>query len=388
MTKRSKKSRKRENGEGTIWQRPNGTWVATVTIPRSGGRRLNASAKSRDMARVELDSLRERAKKMVSVHGKGAGRTVLELANLWVEGKSIDQVSKDSYVYALKHIGWLGGVPIQKVTALAIAEWSTDIRATCGSRSFEILAGVVKSSLEYAVTLGLLKASPFRISIPRTKPKEKIPFTMPEARAIIAEALKDRVGGAIILTMCGAFRGGELYGLRWGDIDWTTGEISVCRQVVQRKGGLQQKAPKTATGIRRVIVPPLAMDALRLRQKLAMEEGRASADWYVFPTRTGKPMSRSNFGRRHWKPLLERLKITPLRGMHCCRHTSLSIMLQQRVSIQEVANVAGHATPTILLENYAHLLPGTGRAAADAIQNALGCNAVATTEPAPEKEAS
>jgi integrase len=73
MTKPSKKT-KRENGDGTLWQRPNGTWVVTVTIPNSKGKRLSRSARSRDLARVKLDELRDLAKRKGSDLAKLAGR--------------------------------------------------------------------------------------------------------------------------------------------------------------------------------------------------------------------------------------------------------------------------------------------------------------------------
>lgn len=400
MTKKSKNSRKRENGDGTLWQRPSGTWVATVTVPHSGGKRLSASAKSRDQARVELGNLLERAKKLAPVQGKGAGRTVSELANLWLDSKSVDEASRASLVYALAHIDWIGQVVIQKVTAVMLTEWMSETRKRMvagwtdengrrrgGARQFELVAGIVRSVCEYAVNLGLIRSTPFVMKIPRTKPKDVVPFTPEETLKIFAEALGDRVGAAIVITFGGAFRGGEVFGMHWGDIDWERSEVAVSRQVVQRKGGLQSKAPKTRTGTRRIALPPFAMAALRERQKLAVKEGRAGLEWWVFPSRNGKPMSRSNYGKRHWAPILEKLGL-PHRGMHHARHTSLSIMLSQKVSVQEVANVAGHATPTILLDTYAHMLPGTGRAAADAIQTVLGCNAVAAPSTPTEKAAS
>lgn len=46
-----------------MWQRPTGTWVVTVTIPNSGGKRISRTAPSRDVARVELDTLRDLARR-------------------------------------------------------------------------------------------------------------------------------------------------------------------------------------------------------------------------------------------------------------------------------------------------------------------------------------
>lgn len=372
------KRRKRENGEGSLWQRPNGTWAVSVTVPGTKGReRLVASAKSRDLAKVELDNLRARVKKMAPARSVKGGLTVRALATAMIDAAAVDDATRDSYRYALAHVGWLGDMMIHKVTTVALTNWLADIRPKVGGRSLEILASVVKRACEHAAECGLISVSPFTMKVAKTRRKEISPFDVTEARKIIAETAADRVGAAIVLILACGLRQGEVFGARWSDVDWKNAELAIARQIVERKGGLTIKVPKTRRSIRRIALPPFVMDALRERQRVALTEGFAKPDDWVFPTRRGKPMRRSNFGNRHWRPLLKRLKLTH-RGLHTGRHTSLSLMLAERVPIQDVASVAGHASPEILLGTYAHSLPGAGRAAANAIQNVLGCITVAS----------
>jgi len=95
-TPKKKTKSKRENGEGTFWKRPNGTWVATVTIPNSGGKRLSVSAPSRDAIKVELDTLKDLARRKGSDLAKAVERkknrplTVRDVATAYLKDLQAD----------------------------------------------------------------------------------------------------------------------------------------------------------------------------------------------------------------------------------------------------------------------------------------------------------
>lgn len=80
-----------------MWQRPNGRWVVTVTIPNSGGKRLSTSAKSRDMARVKLDELRELSRRKGSELAKADARrrnsplTIRDVAKAFLKDLETDR---------------------------------------------------------------------------------------------------------------------------------------------------------------------------------------------------------------------------------------------------------------------------------------------------------
>jgi integrase len=44
--------------------------------------------------------------------------------------------------------------------------------------------------------------------------------------------------------------------------------------------------------------------------------------------------------------------------LHDCRHTAATLMLAAGAPVKVVADVLGHASPTITLSTYAHVLPG------------------------------
>lgn len=48
--------------------------------------------------------------------------------------------------------------------------------------------------------------------------------------------------------------------------------------------------------------------------------------------------------------------------LHDLRHTAASLMLADGVPVKVVSEILGHASPTITLSIYAHVLPWDGRA--------------------------
>jgi integrase len=58
-------------------------------------------------------------------------------------------------------------------------------------------------------------------------------------------------------------RRGEACALRWSDLDFKAGRVTIDESVVGADGGAQVKAPKSRAGIRTVAVDPVTLGALR-----------------------------------------------------------------------------------------------------------------------------
>lgn len=91
----------------------------------------------------------------------------------------------------------------------------------------------------------------------------------------------------------------------------------------------------------------------------------------VFPSRVGTPVSRQDLITRFFKPLLKRAGLPDIR-FHDLRHTCATLLLGKGVHAKFVQESLGHATISITLDTYSHVLPGMGDAAAGAMDEALG----------------
>ncbi len=74
---------------------------------------------------------------------------------------------------------------------------------------------------------------------------------------------------------------------------------------------------------------------------------------------------------RSFKSLLTKASLPNIR-FHDLRHTCATLLLGKGVHAKFVQELLGHATISITLATYSHVLPGMGDAAAGAIDEALG----------------
>ena len=197
--------------------------------------------------------------------------------------------------------------------------------------------------------------------------------TPDEARRLLeALQLGDRALWATAIYA--GLRHGELRALQARDIDLERRRIDVQRGWDQYEGEIE---PKSKKGTRpTIITTPLQ----HLLAKHIRDTGRKGAD-LVFgdtPTKPFQSGSVNKRARKAWATAREREdhqnttptseRIRPI-GLQDCRHTAVSQMLDAGITIDKVSKFIGHASITITIDRYGHLLPG-GEADAIALLDA------------------
>ena len=164
-------------------------------------------------------------------------------------------------------------------------------------------------------------------------------------------------------------RQGEIFALKWKDIDLRRRVLSVRRALLDAGGHREIADPKTAKGRRRVDLPDLAVSALQThRVQLAATPHPES---WVFTDVRGGTLRRSNFLRRNWAPLLASAGLDGVR-FHDLRHTCASFLLAAGTHPKVVQERLGHATIGITLDTYSHVVGSLQREAADRLDELLG----------------
>jgi integrase len=114
-----------------------------------------------------------------------------------------------------------------------------------------------------------------------------------------------------------------------------------------------------------------------LRSHRARQNGerlRAGTLWQdsglVFPTTTGTTMRGTNLLGRHFKPLLKRAGLPAIR-LHDLRHTCATILLVAGKHPKYVQELLGHASISITLDTYSHVIEGMDGGLAEAMDDAL-----------------
>jgi len=92
----------------------------------------------------------------------------------------------------------------------------------------------------------------------------------------------------------------------------------------------------------------------------------------VFLNETGSILNPSNLRNRSFKRIKARTGVREDLRFHDLRHTCATILLEQGVNAKVVSEMLGHASITITLNTYSHVLPDMQDTAADAMEAALG----------------
>lgn len=160
----------------------------------------------------------------------------------------------------------------------------------------------------------------------------------------------------IMLALDTGCRKGEIVGLKWSDIDFKTGRVTISRNVQYTNGstGIYVTTPKTGKARTITINPP----ALRVLAEWKREQLKAHAKQcipiagWVFTQDSGEVMHPNapvsymvRFGKRYNLP-----------GIHChaLRHTMASLAITNGADAVSVSEKLGHAKPSITLDVYSH----------------------------------
>jgi integrase len=128
---------------------------------------------------------------------------------------------------------------------------------------------------------------------------------------------------------------------------------------------------------RRVRLTQRAVAALKDHRKRQLEERmRLAGLWQdrdlIFPNETGSVFNPSNLRNRSFKRTKARSRVREDLCFHDLRHTCATLLLREGVNAKVVSEMLGHASITITLNIYAHVLPDMQDSAANAMEAALG----------------
>ena len=91
---------------------------------------------------------------------------------------------------------------------------------------------------------------------------------------------------------------------------------------------------------------------------------------FVFATEIGSPILPSNLTRRHFKLILKLAELPDIR-LYDLRHTCATLLLLAGVNPKIVSERLGHATISLTLDTYSHVLPSMQKSATEQLEQML-----------------
>jgi integrase len=169
--------------------------------------------------------------------------------------------------------------------------------------------------------------------------------------------------------------------LRWEDVDLDDAKPALLvRRTLTRgedgRGWVVGTSTKSGKG-RRVRLTRRAVADLKDHRKRQLEERmRLAGLWQdqglVFPNEIGSTLNPSNLRNRSFTRIKARSDVWEDLRFHDLRHTCATLLLSEGVNVKVVSELLGHASITITLNTYSHVLPDMQDSAADAMEGALG----------------
>ena len=353
-------------GSGTLVKRagPNGdTWIAKW---RDGGRQVqrglgfvhskkHAVGLTRAEAEAALGKLREQVAIERAAEREAEAKRALEdrrrtlaqvgealIAAKRAAGRKPSTIEAYSYWLRIHIIDYFGPAPVYEITREDVRGFSAALeRKGLAPKSRANALGTLHSLIEFAIDEGWsTRENPVkRVEKPALATTDPdIHFLETEEVEALLRAVPDdplgRVERVMYLTaaMTG-MRQGELFALRWRDVDWSARRIRVRRNYVRGEFG----TPKSKRSARSV---PLATRVATELELLFRDSPRKRDDDLVFAhPETGRPIDRSKLLKR-FKAALRRADVRAVR-FHDLRHTFGTRMAAQGVPIRVLQEMMG-----------------------------------------------
>ena len=250
---------------------------------------------------------------------------------------------------------------------------------------------MLSSIFKKGVQWGLINENPCsRAEHPKAEEIDVRVLTEEEIPKLL-DALSDAPPQYSVITQLALLLGarrGEICALRWSDIDFEKGPLSIKRTVQSIPGiGLVFNTPKTRRGKRCLRIGADCVELLqeyrryqkaeRFRigsawvRKVILENGKVVDNDMLFTKWNGEPMDPDIISS--WFPKFLEAHDLPDVNFHSLRHSNASIMIAAHVPITTVSGRLGHAQTSTTLNYYASALQlGTHLLHKEGVVRAIG----------------
>jgi len=270
----------------------------------------------------------------------------------------------------------LGDMALSKICASDIqTQYNAMLGKELSPRTVRYTHAILRSALNQAVKWDLLYRNPCElVDLPKQKKEEMKVLTPVEAALFMDATVFSKWKAFFSLLLSSGMRPGEAFGLKWPDIDFARGRIHVQRALSKGKDGWRLEEPKTAQSRRSIPLPASVIkDLLEHRKSQDAEKSRATMykdNGFVFAGEQGEPPCKRTIISLHFKPLLKDVGLPDIR-LYDLRHTCATLLLSAGENPKVVSERLGHASVTMTLDTYSHVLPDMQEKAAAKLEDIL-----------------
>jgi integrase len=250
---------------------------------------------------------------------------------------------------------------IGSIKAVAVEAWLKGLPGAPATKAKtrNIMSALYQHARRYEF-IGTNPISLVRQSAVRQKEPEILD---PEEVVALLDELDEPFRTIIHLAAVTGMRRGELFGLKWRDVDFQLGKLEVVRSIVDQKVG----ETKTPGSKGRVPLPAEAVVALSTWKDATQYGGQE--DWvFASPHAFGElPYWPNTVMVRHVQPAAHRARITKRIGWHMFRHTYATELEANGAGVKVTQELLRHSSPVMTLGTYAQALTRDKRSAQETV---------------------
>lgn len=325
---------------------------------------------NKTQAQKKADEYRQQANTPQPV-GASTSLTVTELVDHYKErelGEDSGKAAKPRKAYLYLFTNYIlpkwGSLPLRAVKAVAVEDWLKTLPLANGSKAK--VREVFGAAFRHAMRYELYPANPIaNVRQVRKRAVEPEILEPAETAAILRELEgTEPVRTAFLIAAVMGMRRGEIFGLKWVDVDFDRAILHVRRSYVDGIEG----PPKTDSSRRPLPIPPQAVEALKVWREQTLFSH--AEDWvFASDFHFGKqPLWPGTLWRRNVVPAIERAGITkPKLGWHSLRRSYASLLLSSGASLRVSMELMRHSTPEMTLGTYAQTVGDEKRDAGEKV---------------------
>ena len=393
-------AKKRKNGEGTLRLRGDGRWEGRIVVgynEKSLPITKCVTAKTKTECVAKLETLKEQygsaTEKIKSDMPFG------EWIDFWYQtycAHTLRITTKSDYENRIYNhiIPEIGKIPLNKLSQSDLQQFYAKEKTggrklhteTLGmglsDRTIRAIHANCRTALQRAVQGGLIRTNPaVGCKLPPKKAREMQVLTQNEILRFLHQAKDEGYYELFLLELGTGMRRGEILALKWSDLNFSTGELRIERQVYIIKAEVIISAPKTKASVRIVILPQSLVKILAEYRK------SVDSEWmFPSPIDNSRPRNPSSV-RKRLQLILERAGCKKVR-FHDLRHTFATMALEHGMDVKTLSATIGHVSSATTLDIYSHITDTMQRQAAVRIDRKIGGTdaQMPTTQPTTRKD--
>lgn len=366
---------KRLNGEGTIYYNESrNRWEGQISYVLNGKRKRK---KVIGKSRKEVKEKAKEAKALLEeqVEELTLGKWLEQWLKVFVVGH-VKLKTEERYKTAVKKhiIPNIGDINVKILTSLQIQEFINSLHENGGvkgiglsPRTVNSARTVLSTALKQAVGAGIIDKNPVLFTKPiKTNRREISVLNKDECRKLVEAAKAESNQAfwiAVVIALETGLRKGEIFGLRWRDINFNKQQLTVNTTVVTSNHGIViQDSTKTKYSRRTVKLTESTIRKLKEYKEWQLAYLNAIGakdiyDGFLITSERGSVKDPNNFSYVTFKSLLKKAGLRDNIRFHDLRHTHATQLLQAGVDIKSVSERLGHSSIRITLDTYTHVLP-------------------------------